>query len=75
MNSLRFYWCTGCGQWHDPAATDSSSIHYSMYWPLTEPNERNFDGTLEDLERFITARKLKAQDGEEFERRIDAMLL
>lgn len=69
MKSDRFYWCTGCGKWHDPLKENNP--HYLMYWPIQAPTMRNFEGTVEELERFIIAQRLKQQDAYDFERRID----
>lgn len=72
-NSERFYWCRGCGKWHDPLK-GNNGIHYAMDWPMEEPNERNFEGTARDLQRFQIARELRKQDAVDFETRIDGML-
>lgn len=67
-NSMRFYWCEGCGVWHDPFKDKTS--HLAMYCPLEPPRHGNFDGTLIELERFIKGRELQRDDAEDFERRI-----
>lgn len=73
MNSMRWSWCSGCGKWEDMAI--DKYIHYSMYCALEEPNERNFQGTHEELARFIVARQLAKEDqakaNDSFENRID----
>lgn len=72
MNSERFYWCSGCGRWHDSAKQQVR--HFAMHVSRSEPSASNFEGTAEDLQRFLMARKLRAQDAEAFESRIDAAL-
>jgi hypothetical protein len=67
-SSLRFYWCTGCGKWHDPY--DNQNFHYDMYWEQREPDSLNFDGTKEDLKRFQVARLLLQEDANRFEHRV-----
>ncbi len=72
--SDRWYWCDGCGKWHD--RDKDQGFHHCMYCPLEEPDQRNFDGTEEELKRFVIALRLRREDArkaaEEFERRIDA---
>jgi len=70
--STRFYWCTGCGRWHERRG--GMRAHFAMYVPMEEPSESNFDGSLEDLERFVIARQLMREDAEALEKRIDARL-
>ena len=72
MNSLRFYWCSGCGRWHDPLK--GQAFHYLMACSLEEPNEQNFEGSPEELERFKMARAIRAKDAAAFEKRIDDAL-
>lgn len=70
--SERFYWCTGCGKWHD--FTKPQASHFLMYCEWEEPCLANFEGTPEELQRFLIARDLRALDDEAFERRIDALV-
>lgn len=72
MRSDRFYWCTGCGRWHDPCK--GQSTHYAMYCSYQEPNERNFEGTAEELKRFLAAIQLRREDEAAFEKRVDETL-
>jgi hypothetical protein len=71
-SSERWYWCHGCGAWHD--SDKRQSQHFCMYVCFQEPCERNFEGTADELARFIAARKLRAEDAAEFERRVDAQI-
>lgn len=73
MKSDRFYWCTGCGRWHDPV-NRKSNIHYAMYCPPEAPNAGNFDGTEDELRRFLVARELRRAADDEFERKITARI-
>jgi hypothetical protein len=70
--SDRFYWCSGCGRWHDPLKR--RDIHYLMNCPVQSPAVRNFDGTDEELKRFLIACQLNQQDAEAFEERIDRQI-
>lgn len=72
-NSERFHWCSGCGKWHNN--NRKSGMHYAMYCPWTEPNEKNFEGTTDDLERFNIARQLRQEDEKIFESRIDERIV
>lgn len=69
MNSERWRWCSGCGKWHD--SSKPQLTHFLMSCSYQEPCERNFEGTAEDLQRFLLARQLRAEDAAAFERRID----
>lgn len=68
-SSGRWYWCLGCGKWHDPLLL--REMHYSMYFPMQEPNEKNFEGTAEDRARFAAWQALQDEDAEAMERRVD----
>ena len=70
--SDRFYWCTGCGKWHDP--DKGREIHFSMYCEWEHPSPRNFEGTADELKRFLIAMKLRREDEEQFERRVELRL-
>lgn len=72
MKSDRFYWCGGCGRWHDPYK--GQQIHGLRLGPQTQPDPHNFDGTPEELERFKAALKLRAQDAEMAERAFEARI-
>lgn len=68
----RWRWCTECGKWED--CSKPRSTHYAMFCSYEEPNERNFEGTAEELKRFRFARELRRIDDADFEKRIDAAL-
>lgn len=69
----RWYWCTDCGVWHDRTA-ESDGFHYSMDWDWSEPNERNFEGTGEELLLFRIALQMSADDDKAFNERVKASL-
>lgn len=69
MYYQRWYWCTGCGQWHDYQKRQLT--HTSMWCEWSEPNEKNFDGTVDELSRFIIARRLRREDELAFEKRVE----
>lgn len=66
--SDRFYWCFSCGRWHDPDKPQSA--HLAMYCPKEPPTPLNFDGSDDELKRFIAALKIHEQDDEWFEMRV-----
>ena len=75
-SSLSWYWCKGCAKWH--STYRDNPIHYAMYCAQQEPVEANFDGTKEELDRFIVARQIRDEDQqrlrEEFEERVTRRL-
>ncbi len=64
--SLRWTWCTGCGCWEKPGKTS----HHLMYCTYSEPTASNFEGTAEELARFLAARALVEEDNLLFEQRV-----
>ena len=71
-SSGRWYWCIGCGRWHDPLLPRET--HFLMYWTYQPPNPQNFEGTADDLARFLAHRQLAIEDVEAMERRVDERL-
>lgn len=70
--SERFYWCVGCGRWED--SRKNQSTHFAMYCPFQEPTSGNFEGTDDELRRFLIARELRLEESAEFEAKITARM-
>lgn len=70
-SSGRWYWCVGCGKWHDPLKKERDGFHFLMYCDMQDPDAGNFEGTGEELARFLAYRKLKEEESDLLEVLID----
>lgn len=55
-NSMDWDWCKRCGKWHP--GTDTPSTHHDMNQEERWPDEKNFEGTPEQLLRFQAYERL-----------------